>query len=726
MYSPRVTQSQILKTAKALGQPLKYSTPKEIAIYRQHLDSLYRKDEKGNYYLERDFTPSEKRWIDNETILCTLDFRYWASCYAKIINKEGQIVPFRIRDAQEVMLDIWGEMEEEEIAVMVQILKARQLGMSTLTEMAVAHRIQFYPQVNAIVASSDPDKSRTMAEMMMFCWDQQPLWMMPRRISGRKGILHEFANGSAVSIQWGNQSTGIARGTTPTVAHLSELADFEHPDELVDASLMRAMHDSPFMLLVLESTASGRDNWWHRKWNLSKRGWPQRRSRLRPVFLPWYLGRDLYPNPTWLKKSPVPVNYDPPQMVKDHARRAEDWVAVNPTIRDILGEGWKMPIEQKWFYEINREEYAMEGNLNKWHQEMPADDLEAFQHKRMSIFAAEFLEEKRNACESPILVLGLQGPEDQLPSRLQPTERDIDHESPFKPLLVNPATVTDGRANSIWRLVPIKWTGGSENDPLGKIFIYRLPQKFNEYGVGIDTAAGVGYDRTVVQVLRKASPYGNAEQCAEFATDQAGAFEIWPYALALGTLYSTVGHDGSTFKPARMVIEMASNGEATQRELVKRGWPASAFHVQLKQYTRGMVPTNANMPLFGWKTTEATRPAMLDFLMKALKDGWLDINSPWFVDEMGNFIRNEKKERLEAAEGAKDDRIMSMGIVLDSMHRPELYKSVTPSWERRLQAEASARYKPRYKEGWNSTAHSALTPEDVAYGWGEDKFTEFS
>jgi hypothetical protein len=726
MYSPRVTESQILKTAKALGQPLKYSTPSEISIYRQHLDSLYEKDEKGNYTLTRPFTVAESRWVTNEQALCTLDFRYWANNYARIKSKENIPIHFYLNDAQKVMIDVWGEMEEEEIAIMVQILKARQLGMSTLTEMAVTHRVQFHSHINAVVASSDPDKSRKMAEMMVFCWDQQPLWLMPQRKSGRAGILHEFANGSAVSIQWGNQSTGIARGTTPTIAHLSELADFEHPDELVDASLMRAMHDSPFVLLVLESTASGRDNWWHRKWNLSKRGWPQRRSRLRPVFLPWYLGRDLYPNPTWLKKSPVPEGYKFPQNVEDHAARANAYVEANPTLQKVLGKGWEMPPEQKWFYEVNREEYASEGNLNKWYQEMPADDLEAFQHKRMSVFAAEFLEEKRNACKAPLLVLGLQGPEDELPLRLQPTEREIDYNSPFKPLVLNAARITGGKDSTAWKLVPIRWTGGSEQDPLGKIFIYSLPEKFNEYGLGIDTAHGIGYDRTVIQVLRKATPYANAEQCAEFATDQAGAFEIWPYALALGTLYSTVGHDGQQFKAARMVIEMAANGEATQRELIKRGWPASAFHIQMKPQVRGMVPTNQTMPLFGWKTTEATRPAMLDFLMKSLKDSWLDVNSPHFVDEMGNFIRNEKKERLEAAEGAKDDRIMAMGIVLDSMHRPELYKSATPSWQARLQAEAASRYKPRYRPGWNQTGQSALSPEDLINVHNEDRFSDYS
>jgi hypothetical protein len=725
VYSPRVTESQLLKISKALDTPLRRSAPQEIAVYREHLDKLYVKDEKGNWGLQREFTPAESRWIENERAVCTVDFRYWFDNYARIKNKENIPSQIRLNLAQRVMLDIWGEMEEEEIGVMVQILKARQLGMSTLTELAVAHRVQFHSHINAIVASSDPDKSRKMADMMVFCWEQQPHWLMPARKSGRAGILHEFANGSAVSIQWGNQTTGIARGTTPTIAHLSELADFENPADLVDAALLRAMHNSPFVLLVLESTASGRENWWHRKWDLSKRGWPLRRSRLRPVFLPWYLGRDLYPNPTDLKKSPVPAGYDPPQMVKDHAERAKAYVAVRPELRKVLGDGWEMPPEQKWFYEINREEYALEGNLNKWYQEMPADDMEAFQHKRMSIFNAEFLEEKRNKCREPLLVLGLRGPEEEIPLRLQPSDREVDRDSRFRPITIDPRRA-GAHSGGPYTLVPLKWTGSSDMDPLGKIFVYSLPRPLNQYGLGIDTAHGVGYDRTVIQVVSTATPSANAQQCAEFATDVAGAFEIWPFALALGALYSTTGFDGQTLRPARMAIEMASNGEATQRELIKRGWPASAFHIQMKPQTRGMVPTNANMPLFGWKTTEASRGPMLDFLIKALKDGWLDVHSPWFVDEMGNFIRNEKKERLEAAEGSHDDRLMAMGIILDSLHRPMQYGQGTAAWEQRLATEAAAHRHPARRPGWNLSGQSAFDPEELVTHLDDGRFLDYS
>ena len=702
MYSPRITSQHHERAEKILGRKLPYSTPEQIEIYRAHFDSLLGEDKKPTRELKKD----ELEWIEKEQVLCTIDFRYWASNYARIKDKGGRVIQFIPNIAQSIMLDIWSEMEEDEIAVMVQILKARQLGMSTLSELAVAHRVQFHSHVNGVVASSDPDKSRKMADMMLFCWDQQPWWLKPNRTKYKAGELVEHGDlDSAVSIQWGNQTTGIARGTTPTVAHLSELADFENAAELVDASLLRAMHDDPFVLLILESTANGRDNWWHRKWEYAKAFFPRRMSRLRPVFLPWYVGTDLYPNPTWLRAHPVAPDYKPIAMVEDHAERAKAYVRSNPLLRRYLGENWVMPIEQMWFYEINRQEYALNGELGKWYQEMPADDLEAFQHKRMSIFDAEFLGEMRNRCREPLLVLGLTGPEDEIPLRLQPTQREVDHGSRFKPITVDPR---DAGAKSAgpYRLVPLKWTGTSDQSPLGKIFIYSLPEKFNDYGLGVDTAFGVGQDRTVVQVVRKATPYANAEQCAEFATDQAGAFEIWPFVLALATLYGSFQNSAGDKRQPKIVIEMAANGEATQRELFKRGW--NNFHLQQKAQTRGFVLTNKTTPLFGWKTTEASRGPMLDFLRKALVDGWLDINSPWFVDEMGNFIRNEKKERLEAAEGSKDDRLMAMGIVLDSLHRQEQFRGKTPSWQARLQAEADARFHPVFQHGWNMAGGDEL------------------
>ena len=75
---------------------------------------------------------------------------------------------------------------------MMQQLKARQLGVTTLTELAVAHRVQFHPRVNAVVASADPKKSVKMATMIDFCWKSQPWWLLPKATKIEHGMPVEF------------------------------------------------------------------------------------------------------------------------------------------------------------------------------------------------------------------------------------------------------------------------------------------------------------------------------------------------------------------------------------------------------------------------------------------------------------------------------------------------------------------------------------------------------
>jgi hypothetical protein len=95
------------------------------------------------------------------------------------------------------------DLEEQGRAIAIMILKARQLGMSTGTEIAVGHRPQFYPQVNATVASSDPDKSALMAKMMELCWDHMPWFLMPVRTRYKVGEL----------IEYGRQNSGSRSST---------------------------------------------------------------------------------------------------------------------------------------------------------------------------------------------------------------------------------------------------------------------------------------------------------------------------------------------------------------------------------------------------------------------------------------------------------------------------------------------------------------------------------
>ena len=98
------------------------------------------------------------------------------------------------------------------------------------------------------------------------------------------------------------------------------------------------------------------NNWWNDKWNSAVAGWPERRSRLRPLFLPWFVG-GLYPKGHWLRAHPVPPDYSSHMLpwALAHAEGAEQYVRKTEYLYSRLGKDWQMPIEQIWYYECERD-----------------------------------------------------------------------------------------------------------------------------------------------------------------------------------------------------------------------------------------------------------------------------------------------------------------------------------------------------------------------------------
>ncbi len=611
------------------------------------------------------FNLDERRWIRNEKRLCQLDFLYWATRYAYIRSLDGRMIRYSPNVAQRLIHTLRAENEIQKMAIAFIDLKARQLGVSTDTEMAVLHRALFYSHVNAVVASSDPDKSTKMAGMMERAFDNLPFFLQPH-IRPVKGELIEFPlQHSFISIQHGTQFTGISRGDTPQVAHLSELCDFDNPEDLVDASLMRAMHDSPWMFLVLESTAQGRRNWWHKSWEYAKANWDAGRSRLRPVFLPWFVGTDLYPTETWLRTRPINngvPDWKPDGTTIAHAERARNYVRSNTLLKRFLGDSWSMPLEQMWFYEVERAEHQGKNELNKFLQEMPADDLEAFQSTAISVFDTDTISWYRDEAgrRSPAGVYTVLG--DDIPDRLRIPQRQWDDSKPSIPVR---ASWSPGLSYD-YTLQPVKWEGGPTDDNLGKLFIWSHPEQGEEYCFGVDTSDGLGQDRSVIEGLRKGDFHRNDLQVMEYANPYVNAFDLWPICMAIGSYYA-VRRNGMISQP-RMAIECKGNGEATQNELRKRGY--TNFHPWIRYDTKKIRKAQSNK--LGVFTSYWFRTMMMDWIIKFLRDGWLDINSPWFVVEMEDLERGEEVQDLKAAHGGFDDRVMALGFALISLYDTEI------------------------------------------------------
>src|SRR6266705_666995 len=459
MYAEDVTALHVQAASKAQGWPLQYHTVSQCQTAIDHLDTLIQEQEheKQAITLKRPLTKDEQQWIRNERKLCALDFRYYCTHYAWIIDWKKHAVRFQPNVAQSIVLDVWGDLERHGQAIMMLALKARQLGITTITEIAVAHRVQFVRNTNAVVASADPSKSVKMASMIDFSWSNQPWWLLPRTTKIEKGMPVEFEDlNSSILIQAGNQFNGVARGQTPNVFHLSELCEWEDPDLLVDAALLKAIHETPDVFGILESTALGRGNLWHDTWKQVKEDFPRGRSRLCPVFLPWFVGVDIYPTATDLRMRPIPPDWTPSDLTIRHAERAREYVLANPLLfRHLAKEDpdWSMSRAQMWYYEIERDSAIKKKQLNLFLSEMPADDQEAFQSTNSSAFQPDTLLVHRSRVRHPVGVYTIAGT--GIPDDLVVGVREWDRTKP--PIHVKANTLLRGQES--WTLQPLKFEG---------------------------------------------------------------------------------------------------------------------------------------------------------------------------------------------------------------------------------------------------------------------------
>lgn len=641
-------------------------------------------------YLNQEFkkTPNyqpkgpELEFIVNERAVCRADFKYWALRYAWIRGRGNRVQRFKPNLAQLIILDLLAELDLRQVEIVLQFLKARRLGVSTIAELLVQHRIQFYPNVTAIIGSSDPAKTDKMSKMLTFSLKRQPQWLRPKSgylgdklddpTKGRykTGIFYEFSNNSYLGLEHGTQFTDIGRGDDPSVAHLSELADFDDPGSKIDSGLLKAMLPHPNNLCILEGTAAGDEGWWPEKWEWNKQHWgnPYEPARMRPTFLPWFVGytpdhsASIYPDPTFLRGNPPPTDWQAAERTVDHARKCAAYVQANPLLEKHLGPAWQMPREQMWFYETDKREYETQNKLHLFLREMPADDQEAFAAPLESVFPAEVIDRFRQAIERPLAVFGIRGK--HIPERFYPRDSEINTKLP---IVTVKASWLSSLPTLAFEFVPLKFFGYSEIDPTGKLFVWEWPEAGRTYGLGCDSGDGLGAKRSddsVLEMVRKGGRFDNDAQVAEFASPDISGTDLWPWALAMGTFYA-VPVNGKLRLPKCVPEINREGGKNLVRLLSQWGWPLDLFHRELRRSATRRAAQAIATP--GWNMNPVNRKDMLEWLNTALVNDYLEINSPWFVKQMGQFIKRDDG-LWGAAKGRHDDRLFALGMAYYSLY----------------------------------------------------------
>lgn len=201
-------------------------------------------------------------------------FVAWCRDHVLIAHPQGKR-PFVLREPQIETARAYLADEQ------VLILKARQIGFTTLTMNFCLWRALFWPDYSIIVLSRREEDAKAALAMAKLAYDQLPIALkgqLPKRLDNNASKM-TFANGSVIESH--PAANNPARGRTASLMILDEWAFMPNPDDAW-ASVSPAA-DIGGRIIAL-STANGWGNTYHSMWVGAEAG----DNRFRSVFFPWW------------------------------------------------------------------------------------------------------------------------------------------------------------------------------------------------------------------------------------------------------------------------------------------------------------------------------------------------------------------------------------------------------------------------------------------------------
>ena len=292
------------------------------------------------------------------------NFTSFASEQIKIITKDTSkgFVPFNFNDCQIKITEALQEQQDKTGRVRAIILKARQQGISTYCAGRVFWKSYFSPHSRSVVMAHDSATSDALFSMSKNLIRNMEGNLVPNEItSNAKEIKIQSpaykdkdAVGSYRLYTAGSPEAG--RGTTPTIAHLSEIAFWTH-DEKILAGLFQGISQAEGTEVILESTANGAQGEFYRLWKGAVAG----ENEYLPIFLPWFI-------------------------TPEYRRTAPEGMELTLEEEEIV-ENYKLDLDQMYWRRLK----IAEGGKLKFQQEYPATADEAFIVSGSNVFNIEKL-----------------------------------------------------------------------------------------------------------------------------------------------------------------------------------------------------------------------------------------------------------------------------------------------------------------------------------------------
>lgn len=665
MYSPKIINRKLMRFQEKFGWTPIEHTIEEVERASAFIQSLCTTDARGNLEFDSDnWTPKLKQFVLNERARCAIDCSYFLTRYFKIAA-DNQIIRFKFRSGQRAFYRVVQEMEADGKSIEIQILKARQQGLSTIVEGMMTHRALFVPGAKCSIASANDQKTYVMMGMMYTALEHIPWWIQPTQTKDKRSgaAILEFSHvGTQIVIQSGAMKGGAGQGTTPTAVHYSEVCDWTDPVTQIEEGVFKAVHPSPEILLILESTGNGNSGWWADLWRNNKEFYWQGRARLLPLFIPWFMTPELYPTPNWIHDHPVPKDWIQASETVAMTAKCEAYTRSTEMISRTLGENWTLPRQQQWYWEFMFQDHKRRRIEKSWLRQMPCDDYEALSGENDSVFEWETIANIQANRKKTIDVYGILG--EGIAEKHDPLPMDVEKNE--EPLMAEWKTPREERLE--WIFMPLRAEPEKPQfDPLKKLLVYHHPEKGADYSIGVDSGTGVGGDRSTIEVTRNGRDAAADVQVAEFAADDITNVELYAWVAAITAYYSVFMEEG---RHPKLVIEQRRKyGDTCQHQLKLMGFRRHHDFVEYDKKTLRPKPSVNGRQ--GWYTNAWSRPMLLGMFKYAVDGGWYEVNSRWLLEEMEGFeqrIATSGQTKMDHASGKHDDRIFAAAMSYFTMH----------------------------------------------------------
>lgn len=594
------------------------------------------------------------------------DFPFWTATLVYIHNKDaGKDVLFRLWYPQRILVSRFEAKRKAGLPIRLILLKARQWGGSTTVQLYMAW-LQFFHKkgLNSLIIAHQGTASDEIKDMFDLMIKKHPVEFLhrlgevysenePKLVGvGKSGSTHRVPQRECkIKVGTAERPNGC-RGGAYSLVHLSEVGlwqktEGKSPEDIV-RSACSGILAKPYTMIVMESTANGTGNFFHREYSAAAD--PKVKSQYEALFIAWFQ----------IEHYSLPFNSA--EELRDFAKQL--WEnrnnAYTPSNREESGRYlWSLwergaSLEAIHWYIYER---AGKNDFAVMAAEFPSDDVEAFVHSGTMAFDKYLVKQFEPFCREPKFVGEVYADADEGEEAL---------------------------SNLRFR-----------EDRQGLLSIWAMPEKFDDYEVTDRylTVVDVGgrsnkADWSVIVVFDRLSMIDGSEPPSVVAQ--------WYGHCDIDRLAWRAAQIAAFYNDSLLVIE-SNTLETHDKERQVEGGDQSQYilnqisdiypNLYARKQSEDEIREGAPRK-YGFHTNVATKPMIISTLVKVIRERLYIERDKRCLDEYDTYER-KPNGAYGAIVGKHDDLLMTRAIGLHICYREMEMPEFVPITNRTLRKDRS-------------------------------------